>query len=186
VDRVHKPDRPRDVRPCDLQNRSCARADRTIAKWADCLECAVAEELNLDRIATMSRQRRGVAACCFRLFTFTLAALTVISASACERTTPTCPTDLPAEVAGPARMRVGEDVQLQVTETFYPRANLMQPSANPSSWTSSDPAVLTVSVNGLARGVAPGRVTVTVKPWVRCGVDEIRQALGTLAITVVP
>lgn len=131
----------------------------------------------------MNRQRRGVAACCFRLFTFTLAALTVMSVSACRRT---CPTDLPAEVAGPASIRVGEEVQLLVTETFYPRANPMQPSANPSSWTSSDPAVLTVSGNGLARGVTPGHVTVTVKPWVRCGGDENRQALGTLAITVVP
>ena len=83
---------------------------------------------------------------------------------------------------------MGEEVQLVVTDTTYPRANLMQPSANPSSWTSSDPAVLTVSGNGLARGVTPGHVTVTVKPWVLCGggVYESRQALGTLAITVVP
>jgi hypothetical protein len=128
----------------------------------------------------MNRRRGGVPAC-FRLFTVTLAALTLISLSACAR----CGSELTAQVTGPARIRVGEEVQLLVTETTYPRANPMQPSANPNSWTSSDPVVLTVSVNGLARGVAPGHATVTVKPLVNCA-GEIKQAPGTLAITVVP
>lgn len=130
----------------------------------------------------MNRWSRGIATCSFRLFTFTLAALTVISVSACTKT---CPSDLAAKMAGPASIRVGEEVQLLVTDTKYPRANPMGPSANPNNWTSSDPAVLTVSVNGLARGVAPGNVTVTVKVLVSCP-GENRQAPGTLAITVVP
>jgi hypothetical protein len=95
--------------------------------------------------------------------------------------------DVTAQVTGPAIVRVGEVIQLAVTLTFSDgTSNPLQPSQiSEVIFDSSNTSVLTVSVAGEVRGLAPGTATVTATPSVTSTGTGKRTA-GTIAITVVP
>jgi hypothetical protein len=95
--------------------------------------------------------------------------------------------DVTAQVTGPATVRVGEVIQLAVTLTFSDgTSNPVQPSQTSSIiMESSNTSVLTVSVAGEVRGIAPGTATVKATPSVMSTGTGKRTA-GTIAIAVVP
>lgn len=95
--------------------------------------------------------------------------------------------DVTAQVTGPATVRVGEVIQLAVTLAFSDgTSNLVQPSQTSSvDLESSNTSVLTVSVAGQVRGIAPGTAIVKATPSVTSTGTGKRTA-GTIAITVVP
>jgi uncharacterized protein YjdB len=110
-------------------------------------------------------------------------ALTFISLMACGEYS----RDVTAQVTGPASVRVGEVIQLAVTLTFSDgTSNLLQPSQiSGVVFESSNTSVLTVSMAGEVRGIAPGTATVTATPSVTSTGTGKRTA-GTIVITVVP
>lgn len=120
--------------------------------------------------------------CCQHLGALFVIALTLISLPACKK----CPGDVNVQITGPATIRVGEIVQLDATYAYSDAPfNPVQPGFRSVSWESSETHVLSVSLDGAVRGIAPGTATVTATPFVSC-YGPIDRISGTLTITVVP
>ena len=124
----------------------------------------------------------GARLCCLRPGMLCVIALALTGLPGCKK----CGDAVTAQITGPATMHVGEAIQLVVTNTYSDApSNPVQPGFRSISWDSSNPSVLTVSLDGLARGVAPGTATITATPFANC-VGAIDRIPGTLTITVVP
>ncbi|MSO55636.1 MAG: hypothetical protein EXQ55_01750 [Acidobacteria bacterium] len=111
-------------------------------------------------------------------------AIALVSLTACGRE---YGRDVTAHVTGPSTVRVGEVIQLAVTLRYSDGTSTpLQPSQSSGVvLESSNTSVLTVSVAGEVRGIAPGTATVTATPSVTSTGTGNRIA-GTIAITVVP
>ena len=121
--------------------------------------------------------------CYMRLSTLLVVALALTILPGCRKCTSG---DVTAQVTGPATIHVDEVVQLIVTNTYSDTpSSPVQPSFRSIRWESSNPNILTVSLDGAARGIAPGMATVTATPLVNCA-GPIDRIPGTLTITVVP